>query len=75
MLQNLIIKFLSSSFVAAFKEWLSNRTAQQLGAAKQKNRDTEARDEEVKDVRKIKNTIRIDSAKRNRVHEHFRKRD
>lgn len=71
MIGNLIAKFLSSALIAGFKAWLANLTAQQAGAAKQKNKDTEARDKEAKDVRKIKNDIRTDSAKRNRVRNFF----
>ena len=71
MILAFIQKVLSSALVAGFKEWLNNLTAQQAGAAKQKNKDTQAREKEAKDVRKIKNDIRTDSVKRNRVRNFF----
>ena len=71
MIGNLIAKFLSSALVAGFKVWLANLTAQQAGAAKQKVKDTKARDEEAKDVRKIKNDIRTDNVKRSGVRNFF----
>ena len=73
MILAFIQKMLSSALVAGFKEWLNNLTAQQAGAAKQKVKDTEVRDKEAKDVRKIKNNVRTDATLRDRVHAYFRR--
>lgn len=73
MIWAFIQKMLGSALVAGFKEWLNNLTAQQAGAAKQKNKDTEVREEEAKDVRNIKNNVRINNTLRSRVHEYFKR--
>ena len=73
MILAFIQKVLGSALVAGFKEWLNNLTAQQAGAAKQKVKDTEARDKEANDVLKIKNDIRTDATLRNRVHAYFKR--
>ena len=71
MIWDFLGKVLGNALIAGFKAWLANLTAQQAGAAKQKIKDTEARNKEAKDVRKIKNDIRTDSVKRNRVRNFF----
>ena len=73
MILAFIQKVLSSALVAGFKEWLNNRTAQQAGDAKQKVKDTEARDKEAKDVLKIKNDVRTDANLASRVHAYFKR--